>query len=164
MKKSSTLVFILLAVAGIIVAAGAYYTFQKNSSEPTPTTAQGLKTFKSSETMDFTIEVPVEYEVEEWFEVLLIDAPDGELQISQNGTNYDNLDEHIAALEELNRVSYTKEEDLIIDGSPAQRGTLENERIYFIFSEDRVYALSTEQPELYDDLDQIARSFRYTPN
>ncbi len=168
MKKSSTLVFILLAAAGIIVAAGTYYTFQKNSSEPTPTTAKSLKTFKSSETMDFTIELPVEYEVEERFGSATINTKNGSIKVGLYGTNYDNLRDHMLNLNELNKYDVIDSNFLEISGheSLVQQikwlsGILKE---YVIYIEGNVYSFSTEQPELYDDLDQIARSFRYTPN
>ncbi len=172
--KNNKPVYVLLVVFGIAIIGMLVYFFYflKSSTKFTltdrkailPTPSYGLKTFKSSETMDFTVELPVEYEIEERFGSATLSFSKGKIRITHIGTNYDNLDEHIAALGELNRVSYTKEEDLIIDRFPAQKGVLENKKIYFIFAENGVYAFSTEQPELYDDLDQIVRSFRYTPN
>lgn len=38
-----------------------------------------------------------------------------------------------------------------------------DEKNYFIYVSDSVYSFSTSDKSLYDDLDQIAQSFKYIP-
>jgi len=42
-------------------------------------------------------------------------------------------------------------------------GTGEKRLVYDIYAEGLIYTIFTDSPALYDDLDQIAKSFRYAP-
>ena len=152
----------------VLLVLGGFVVFIKTQKSIKPQTSlssgQQMKTFKSSSVMDFTIEVPSEFEVKEQFGLVIISTPDGEINISKNGTNFDNLTDHIEELEKLNRFSFQKLDDLIVNNLPAQKGNLNGEKVYFFYSNaHNVYSISTSSESLYNDLDRIAQTFRYTP-
>ena len=70
---------------------------------------------------------------------------------------------YITDLHKKNKVGFTEQQVLSINGLSAIKGYVNDEKIYFIYAQYAVYTLSTREPSLYSDLDQIAQSFRYAP-
>lgn len=156
-------VLILLLVVGLVYIK--YNSFlQTEQITPSQPTISNLKTFKSSSIMDFTILIPTSYSVEEKYGSATITASKGTIEISQNGTNFSNLDDHIKSLEKLNHISINQQGNITINGLSSKIGTIGDEKTYFIYIPNKVYSISTKSNFLYSDLDQIAQSFRYTPN
>lgn len=164
---------VVLVATVLVLAIVLFSQAQNNTADdkaiplPTPTEAsdnlEKLKAFRSS-VMEFEIDIPVSYEIKERSSSVSIFAPEGEIRVLRNGTEYDNLDGYVAHLEEFNGVSFQKESDSAINNLSAQKGILEGELTYFIYTNHVVYSVSTSEEALYSDLDQIAKSFRYTPN
>lgn len=174
-KNQNGVIIIIVPIAIVAILVGIILYSQVSSkntaivsspTNPASSTSQSsnLKTYKSSDLMNFEIQIPNHYVTDEKFGIVTITSPEGKIQVSQNGSEYENLDAHISALVKLNRVSFAKEANLTIDNLPAQVGKLNNEKSYFIYSGNRVYTFSTDSEALYGALDQIAKSFRYTPN
>lgn len=100
MKKIIVLASAVLIL--IIVSVFVFKGIQKQSTQnliPTPTVPNtSLKTFKSSSTMDFTIKVPLKYEIEEKAVSVVLSSTEGNILIGQNGTNFDNLQDYLQDL------------------------------------------------------------------
>ena len=92
-----------------------------------------------------------------------------EIMVSKNNTNFLTIDEYVRELEKRNKVKINSSYDAKIDGNPVLVGyiahllsNLPTEKAYFIMPKKyTIFLISTSSPELYGDLDQIARSFRY---
>ncbi len=114
--------------------------------------------------MNYTIEVPSSFNVEEKTPSVILSSVGNEITITRSGTNFDDIDSYISNLsEENNFVLEAKKED-VVNGLSAISGFVGERKSYFIYADGWVYTLSTTSTDLYSDLDQIAKSFRYTPN
>lgn len=168
---------ILLPIIAVLVLISGYFMLSKNSAlnpqrqtpqvqSPSPTPQ--FKTFKSSSTMKFTIDVPNEAAVEEKFTNVIITLPQGKIYVGRNGTNFNNLDDYIKDLRVKNRVTATKEEKSKIDNNSALMdlivsGENQETKEYFVYVNNWIYTFFSSEKSLYSTLDQIAQSFRYTP-
>lgn len=134
---------------------------QNDSVQSTPNT----KTFKSSEVMKFSVELPSGFTGSEGHGSAVLSTSDGSILILQNGTDFMNLDSYILNSKNDLKTRLKETEQKNIYGLESIRGYLDNEKIYFIYSPENhtVYSISTKSKELHDKLDQIAQSFRYTP-
>lgn len=159
LKKKNKLVIVL-----IIASVVAFVCFN-NYLNP-----RDYKIF-DSRSMNISFEIPSGSMLEDKFASVTIKKNNSEILISRNGTNFNELDSYLSDLHEKNRVMVIKSENLKIDGYESVKQMLsnksgeENSRMtYFVFIKPRVYILSTTSEDLYDELDQIARSFKYTGN
>ena len=151
-----------------IVALVSFFYFKTSPSTtldiPIPSTVSQstLKTFKSSSVMDFTIEVPSKYTIEEKFTTVTITSQNEEISIRRSGTNSSNLDDYLSWLSKMNKLIINNKTKISVNNLSAIHATVEGKNMYFIYIDNFVYSISTNS-KLDDDLDQIAQSFRYTP-
>lgn len=126
------------------------------------------KIFQSSDVMKFSITVPVGYDVSEYLGSATVNAGDkGKILIGRSGTNFNNLNDYLDDLNIKNKVEIVDKRPLLINGSEASRQEMINDNeknriTYFIYINNWVYSISTSSESLFGDLDQIAKSFRYT--
>lgn len=133
---------------------------QNDSVQSTPNT----KTFKSSEVMKFSVDLPNEFSaVENLGRVTIKSDSQREIYINQVGTNFENVSAYLKDLQNKNNFTLMNEKIMKINNLEAISGNKGKEKIYFIYTSYDIKTISTTSEELYDDLDQIAQSFRYTP-
>ena len=79
-------------------------------------------------------------------------------------TESKSLENHIKNLDKRNNRKYDMQEYLDINGYQAVvEQTIEPpEKAYMILANHCIHIFSTQDPEAYEDLDLIARSFKYT--
>lgn len=154
-KNKLTLVLIIISVIAFV--------YFNNYLNP-----QDYKIYRSK-SMNISFEVPSESILEDKFASVAIKKNNREILISRNGTNFNELDSYLSDLHEKNRAMVIKSENLEIDGYESVKQVLsnksgeENSRMtYFVFIKPSVYNFSTTSEDLYDELDQIAKSFKYT--
>lgn len=168
---------ILLPIIAALVLISGYFMLSKNGipnitpktlqvSSPSPTPQ--FKTFKSSSVMKFTIDVPSNFSVEENLGRVKITAPDGQIFIDRNGTNFNNLKDYLKDLDMKNKTQILENKTTNINGYDATIRSLkfssgENQKTFVIFANNWIYNIFTNSENLYSTLDQIAQSFRYTP-
>lgn len=159
-NKLPVVVVVLILLAGVLV-----FNYQKVSTDKqqSQTTQDQTKTFQSSSVMKFQISVPTSHEITEKFGSATISTPNGNILIGQNGTNFDNLKNYISNSNNNLEDRIKNKKELKINGLDVVSGVIENRKTYFIYSDFRVYILSTDSESLFTDLDQIAQSFRYMP-
>lgn len=173
MKKTvqkGNILIILVVITAVMVAGLIYYKTNSTKlappSEPSPkistNSAEQTKIFQAS-SLKFTIELPVGYQAAEKLESVKITTKTGEILIGKNGTNFNNLDDYIKNSRNNITTRLTNRKELKINGLDAISGFIDGEKIYFIYVENTVYLISTNTSPLFNDLDQIAKSFRYTP-
>lgn len=176
MKKSQKYnphVLILLIVCGIFIALtlivieGGYRAKQDNNPP------QANNNVFTSSINQFSVDLgKLNYQkINEDYNEVSIVRSEGTIQIGKIGTNFDTLNGYINDLMEKNDLLSEGREELFINGSPVIRTVIKfpvskakDQKTYFVYPiEWTVYTLSTDSEALYDDLDQIARSFRYIP-
>lgn len=162
-KQNSTL-FIVIALIVIVIGISGYILnqFSKRTITTTPTTVPQFKTYHS-DVMDFTIDVPGEYEITEYLGGVNLFSSNGQIYIDQNATNFEKLDEF---LKDSKGTSYDKlkeKKSFKINGLDSVSGFIDERKIYFVYTDFNVYLLYTKDAVLYYDLDQIAKSFNYSP-
>ncbi|QQS38733.1 hypothetical protein IPM62_05100 [Candidatus Woesebacteria bacterium] len=169
---------ILLALS-IIVTSVLVFSFHlfdtnknnENNISPTREVSSGkeTKTFTSSNVLNFSIVVPSEYDVTESVASVDIINSNNKISIIRNSTNHANLIDYLSYHDSLRNIENTLTIEEMIDGyeSAARISHYtdidKHVKSYFIFINSDVYILSTEDEEMYEDLDRIAKSFKYLP-
>lgn len=175
MKKGFAILVVLILVTVGLLVVGYYFTEYSNQQTltgtfPSNTTSSGTKEFKSSDLLDFTVDIPNGNLVTEKQSVVVISSSFGDITVYRNSTEFDNLGDYLKFVEEMNKLGVTARKSLVINGFDAQSSLIglnnseDREKNYSIYVDSQIYVLSTSSEALYDDLDQIAQSFRYTPN
>lgn len=174
--NKKNLAFLSLFIVIVFLGAFTYFlkfTKSKNlkvtpNDIPSPTISQS-KPFKSSN-LDFTVNTPQGYEIEE--DIISVEFRKGRESIStsrNDATGFENLTEYLNDIDEKNKTEEISEiRELKIDGYPTRvreekRGQIKF-RFYYIYVDGWVYVFSTPSESLYSNLDQIVQSFRYTPD
>ncbi len=130
---------------------------------------QNFKTYKSS-SFDFEINIPPKFTVVEKATYVNFEASEGLIDLIVNRTNLDNLADYIRFFDTKRNLGILSERNLVIDNNESlervelNRDNGVSQKVYYIYHQRSVYLLSTNATSLYSDLDQIAQSFRYTPN
>ncbi len=182
MNKGFSFIFILIAIAGIIFAVVYFFVSQNNpyqllptptnlpNFEPTPTPA--LKTFKSTN-LEFVIEMPARYKAEEEVgRIRIFDIEEkNNIYLARTATDFKSLSKYTEDLDYRNKPNILFENTLIIDDSDAKfieydypESAKNVQREYVIYVEGWIYSIYTDSKNNVHDLDQIAKSFRYTPD
>lgn len=156
---------LFIMMAAMLWFFNAEKTVETAKSTPSPTTFEtDLKTFKSSNVMDFTIRHSDSFVVTENAGSAILSSASGTIIIDQNGTNFNDIEEYLEDLSLKNKFDIKNKKSVVINGYKSIVGMISNEKYYFIFASGVVSSISTPNQELFSDLDQIAKSFQYTPN
>ena len=167
--SSNQIPWYIYLVAATLLGGAVYVVLRPPTSSVLPTASPlnqlAPTTFRASSVMGgFTIEIPEGFEVEEKFGTVIIRNQTKQIRISQNSTNFNNLNDYVTSLEELNKINFKEESSIQINNLPIKLGYIENQKTYFILFQYTVYSLSTEDASQYSILDQIAHSFRIQNN
>lgn len=178
-QRGFTIIFILL-VLGLIGGSLIYLVWQiaqtpptsptSINSSPTPSPESTQTKNYYSKNLKFSIEIPSNFEIQEKFTSVVFKTKRDEITVSRNGTNFDNLEAHLDDLHKKNNSTLEKKQSLILNGLSSINGVLkfpggptEGQKVYYFYADNAIYILSTSSKSFYDELDQIAQSFRYTP-
>ena len=134
----------------------------KNNQVFLPSSVQESKDYRSS-LFKFTIRLPKNFKVEENLTVIRLKNHGGEIGIFRSGTDFDTFGKFWREYLDRNNPDISEEQDLTINNLEAKAINVNHEKMYVLYHQGIVYTLSTSSESLYDDLDQIAQSFRYTP-
>lgn len=171
------IILAIIAVVFIFAAVGYLASRQLINKKPqqtlqiqTPTpTSQPLKTFKSNSVMKFSIRIPEDFSIEEKFTRVKLNKNEEDIYIEKVGTNFSNVEDYLADLHKSNKTQILSQETKKIGSYIAILETIKSpnknaiEKVYSIYVDNFIYTFSTSSESLYDDLDQIAQSFRYIP-
>jgi len=170
MKKSAQKVntfLIILICTAIIIGAVVFITngFQKNTDLNTPSPTPTTTKFQSSSALKFSVDVPNGLKAVDNNGYVQVTNGKAEILIIRNGSFFNNIKEYLSDLEKKNGFILSRKADVPINKGEAVTGYIGSEKNYFIMPERSyaVYVFSTKSPQLYQALDQIAKSFRYTP-
>jgi predicted Zn-dependent protease len=179
---------VILAIIAFATLAGAgIYTYLKTqavSSKPsieaisnasiptasTPSQMSGKSSIHKSNNLKIEILVPKEYTIEEKFNNIDLTLGEELINVSKISTNFNSLEDYINNLRDKNNTNFTDTQKLTINGFEALKTNFTDpnnisntQYVYYIYTNSRVYSLSTSAEQLHKDLDQIAQSFKYTP-
>lgn len=162
------LIVVAIIFLGYLVSIKFIYKPIPPPEIPSPSpTGQQLKTFQSSE-LKFSIDLNENYQVTDKLGRVSIVTPNGNLYIERNSTNFNNLGDYLKDLDNRNKTIVVKEKTkLIFDNQAIDRlvkyRSGEMQKVTIIYANGWVYSIFSDTESLYDDLDQIAQSFRYKP-
>jgi len=171
LRKNLIILIVAALAVGVILFLKGDKTSLPSQSRPNATidTRERTKIFQSK-LLKLNIAVPTAFNVKDEGIRLLISNPDGMIILSRNGTQFNLLDDYIKDFDIKHKTQVLNEKMLTINSHPSfsriikyPGSTPVGDKIYFIYVGDAVYHISTSSPTLFDDLDQIAQSFRYTP-
>lgn len=170
MKQRGNILIILIVITAVILGF-AFYNQSKTANPPSssqPTTAQ-TKTFQSK-TLKFSITLDSNFAIKDTGITVVLTKDEDDIKISRNGTPFNSLTEYLKDFDSTRSLKVEQENRLNINNLDATSrieyfatGARDSHKIYFILIPDAVYSISTNSESLYNDLDQIAKSFRYTP-
>lgn len=120
-----------------------------------------------SQSLNFSITVPEKYLIEEKQTYISLRSGVQQISIGRSGTNFNTIEDHLAELANKNKLTLNNRKSISINDLPALVTEIysnnRREKVYFIYRDYVVYNISTDSPILFNDLDRIAQSFRYTP-
>ena len=163
---------IIIVITMIILSFSGYVIYKTNYQKKykVPPKTNSIDTQVGStqrnldfSTLNFTITAPPSFQVDERITGVLLVNDEGKITVSKSGTDYETLDDYWQFYLDSNNLQDIGEKKLKIDKLDVVSAKVYETKIYIIFKEGIVYTLSTESEFLFDDLDQIAQSFRYTP-
>ncbi len=162
-----------------------FYFFQNYSNKPTPKTsipsatrsASNLASPTSSpsatqtklyqsKNLKFSVVVPADFQPEEKLTTINLSKGNMYIQIARVAINYNNIQDYVQQLSKLNNFNLTQKESSVINGYHSIDGIIKStgeEKDYFILVDGWVFTISTNSRVLYNNLDQIAQSFKYIP-
>lgn len=172
-KINSPLIIIAVLILIVIVyfiTRPSNFSPPFSNNYPTPTKIQNVNQVYASKTLKFTIIFPSQFKVEERFTTASINSIEGEILLSRVATDFENIEDYLNDLSVKNRIKITNRENIKINSLDGIRGKIDyapttnpTKYAYFVYADNWVYSLSTSSPALFDALDTIAQSFRYTP-
>lgn len=179
MTNQSGRVFLLILLVGIL-GLGIYSLVSKGeqqdkqaASEPTNRISKNddlLEAYEDymSEALRIKFKIPKNAQVEEKSTILLISLNSGEISITRNGTNYENPKDYYDDLKEKNKLSPLSYHEgskdnynYVVTTDEATKDSVK--KTYYIYKDDKVFAISANDKTLYPVLDQLVQSFEYTP-
>lgn len=166
-KKGNSFTFLLIVLVGLlaILLIAVYFDKVSNNSynqSQVISNSNEAKMYKSKD-LKISITVPFNFEIVENLGSLMLRTKDENISIGQNGTNFNNLTDYILYSRNNLQSRMLDRRELTINGLEAASGNVDNEKLYLIYTDYNVYHISTTSQELFDDLDKIAQSFKYTP-
>ncbi len=170
MKKSAqtgNTFLIILICAAIIIGTVTFFTnnLRKNTDSDIPSLTPTTTKFQSSSALKFSVDVPANLVAVDNNGYVQVANEEGKILIIRNGSFFNNLKEYLSDLEAKNGFILSNKDTVSMSQTETITGNIGDEKNYFIMPEGSyaVYILSTKSPQLYSALDQIAKSFRYTP-
>ena len=157
LRKVKSFWIFLLIVVGFVVFL---YSFSKPDNVGDQTTA------RVSSNLKFTVDATNDFEEADTGIIFTLKNNEGEITVIRNGTQFGNLESYLKNLDSGPGYNVQDVDSMKINNldtvSRVESTSNNKYKIYYIFVNNAVYNLSTSSESLYDDLDRIAQSFRYT--
>lgn len=184
-NKNTCLALCLILIVSILIISAYKLTQPKNLERainqtisdisPTAYVSQALTpaqktTIYHSKSLKITIDMPDDISGTEDLGTIILkkNNAEGTIKISTNGTNNDSIEGYLYDIGDKNHLQITDKKNITIhnlNGIVAMlHGYKDTDKSYFFYPAPwTIYYLSTSSPVLFNDLDQIAQSFRFTP-
>lgn len=168
-KHHHTFAVVLLVCVALLFGLLIFSYYNPNyplnpASKLSQQTSNKGNTYKS-DFLNITFSVPEGFQAEENYTNIVLTSSEGSISINKTSTNFSTLNEYLVYIQNMNNFTLDGVEELTIGEKLAISGMIGDEKITYIYpSRNVVYSVSTTSPDLYDELDQVAQSFRYTGN
>lgn len=183
MKKSKQLntkkIYLLITVFVIIIFSlvliklsikGSSYQSERDLQPQNNISISPLNKMYYSKYLKITLDYPMEYQLEERLGTVYLKKDNNLIIVDRIGTNYNSIDDYLDYLTKINEVQIVDRQIVKVNRLNGMRATVKHpntqnpdNKVYYFYINNFIYDISTTNPILYSDLDQIARSFRYTP-
>ncbi len=154
-------IFTIILIAFIIIW---FVTSPKTYMQPQEKETIGRESF-TSDNLDISFEAQTPVLMKDLLTNVILEYDGREIIISRSASDYQTLDEYLTRLIELNNMNVKRREDITIDGSPGVILFTDSQGVdhptYFVVKNEWVYSMYTIHPELFDDLDNVAKTFKY---
>lgn len=165
-KKAPVILFILVFLITLFFVSPTFRNLLNlnqylNKREAGPTVFE-------SKYLNFSVDLLPGFQAADETTQITIDSQGGQINVSRNGTNYDSLDSYISDFDTKRNLIASDVEKITINDYESMSRMVEfpdqsvKQKSYYIYINNWVYIISTFSEGLYDDLDQIAKSFKYT--
>ena len=159
----------ILILLGIVFLS-VFFTLIKPWQYKTATPQTKLGRYESSN-LNSSIQIPSSFEVKEQVNRVILTREKKQIIVEKIYTNFDNIDGYLSDISEKNGL-------LILDKKTDSVNNLGRVKVKVRYPSDpskaevwylfyplkgTIYTISTDSEALYDELDQIAQSFRYIP-
>lgn len=168
MKQHKNL-YAILAIGALLLGGAFVYSKVYETPPEKLTTQPQTKTFQSKN-LKFSIQISSSWSIEEGIAFINLASSEGKINVSRIATNFNHLSGYLKDFDSKRSIEVTKEKTLNIDGYNSierietfKTGPIIKQKVYFIYADGWIYSVSTSFEALFDDLDQIAQSFQYTP-
>lgn len=169
-KNNKTIIYLILVAIVIFTIVLAFKLSAPQIENNTLNTFRATqnKTY-ASKLLKFSIDYPSNCALEEADTDINLNCNSGSIRISRYGTNFSNPSDFFRDLSIKNRFTIIESKSTELNTMPAIEAKITYpggpaiEKIYYIYINYAIYSISSSSPELYSDLDQIAKSFKYTP-
>lgn len=112
---------------------------------------------------NIAITVPQGYSVKEAFgTITLTNTQKKEITITFTGTNEPSLETYLFEVTDRGKTDIANRKDIIINNTSATKIYINDIPSYIFYKDYSVISVNTKSPDLYNDMDQIARSLRFT--
>lgn len=136
------------------------------STKPTPE----IVNYKS-DNLKISITAPSSYKINESYNDIILTNNIGKINVLRNSTNNDTIEGYLFEISDRGKIEIINKQKIKINGLESISCIIKHpisgspdSRAYYFYPEPwTVFVISTNVPELFGDLDQIARSFRYEP-
>jgi hypothetical protein len=169
-KKQKNKIYILIVI--LVVFIGVFIFLKKPASQ---TITNNSIVSTDANRKFYSKQFKLELNVPNQFKIVTNDVSISMVKNAQtitlirNGTNFPALSEYIKDFDSKRDIRIVQSMNNPIAGLDSLSRIIKTsdrvitQKSYYIFIENTVYIISTSSPELYEDLDKIAKSFHYIP-
>ncbi|MBI2442628.1 MAG: hypothetical protein HYV40_01825 [Candidatus Levybacteria bacterium] len=171
-KMSAVFITIIIVIFTLLIFTKFFGTrfYQNSDYINSKVSIEDESAIYSSPTLNINFTLPSGFTPEEQINRVILTSKNGQIVVEKINTNFDNLNNYLVDISKKNNLEVVESDSLMVDGVSVKKVQVRNPRSnvvesWYLFypTEWTIYTLSTNSESLYDDLDQIARSFRYIP-
>lgn len=170
MKRKNNILLILGIIAIVIISLTLYLSKYLNKTPQQNSMNFGQTKIFQSKNLNLSLQISNKLQVLEKTTFVNLISQDRIINVSRIATNFDDISSYLKDFDSKRTVKIEQEHKLKINDYPSvdrmelfNNGPVAKQKVYYIYINNWIYSLSTSSESLYDDLDQIAQSFRYTP-
>lgn len=160
-------VAVILLLGIILLFVLLIFSFYKGEKQKSTNITELSTSDYISTNMNFLISYPVFFELNDNGTLVILTNDEGVIEIIRNGTDGESLTEYLNTFDSRRNIEISSQntttinnEDVIVREEFFPNSNKE-QKAFYISANNAIYILSTTSPELYDELDQVAQSFRY---
>lgn len=170
-KKENKNYLWIVGIVIIIVVISYFYQLPRKQPQTTnlSTTKPNEATTHTSKLLKISINVSKEFKIEDGGVSINLTSNEGKVSIIRNGTQFINLESYLDEFDRKRSLIVVNKKEANLEGIQASSRIIKfpqqnvTQKSYYIYKDYSVYIISTQSEALFDDLDQIAQSFRYSP-